>query len=81
MTDEVWCVYSSLETVSERLQSRRKLSAEEVKKRIAAQMDPDDRVKKCHRIIKNNGSIDDLNAATMKCWQDFIFEVFERELT
>lgn len=58
--DEIWLVYTNIDTQINRLKSRNNLTVDEAVKRINSQLSMDIKVKKSSRIIYNIGSIDDL---------------------
>jgi len=58
--DEIWLVYTDLETQLKRLMERDQISEEEAMNRISAQMNLDEKKKKSHKIIFNNGNMVEL---------------------
>lgn len=69
LVDEVWLVVATKEAVTERLGVQRGLSAEDIGKRIDAQLRDADRRRFANVVIENTGSIDDLRARVQNAWQ------------
>jgi dephospho-CoA kinase len=68
LVDEVWLVIASKQAVIERLGRQRSLAAEDVGKRIAAQLSDAERRQFADVVIENTGSIDDLDAQVRDAW-------------
>jgi dephospho-CoA kinase len=68
LVDQVWVVVASEAAVIERLAKQRKLSSEQVRARIAAQLSDDERLKHAHVVIRNDGALDGVRAAVQQAW-------------
>jgi dephospho-CoA kinase len=68
LVDQVWVVVASEAVVIERLAQQRRLSSEQVRTRIAAQLSNDERLKHAHVVIRNDGSLDQVGAAVKQAW-------------
>ena len=71
LADETWAVSSPAELALERLAARG-LSAEDARKRAAAQGDPEEALRRADAIIENKGSLDDLKANVQRAWRERI---------
>lgn len=71
LADETWAVSSPAELALERLAARG-MSAEDARKRAAAQGDPEDALRRADAIIENKGSLDDLKANVQRAWRERI---------
>ena len=69
LVDEVWATDSPVEAVIERLQARNGMSAEEVIKRIASQMDRSERLSRAQVIVDNSGDVADLESTVDRLWK------------
>jgi len=69
LVDEVWLVAASHSAVAERLQAQRGLSAEEVRRRVDAQLSDDERRRHAQVVIANTGSIEELRSQVAKAWE------------
>ena len=69
LVDEVWLVSATPESVVERLSSQRGLDAEDVRRRVAAQLQDAERRRHAHVVIENTGSIDALRGRVDAAWQ------------
>jgi dephospho-CoA kinase len=69
LVDEVWLVVATKAAVTERLGAQRGLSAEDIGKRIDAQLSDADRRRFANVVIENTESIDDLRAGVQNAWQ------------
>ena len=69
LVDEVWLVVATKQAVIERLGTQRGLAAEDVGKRIAAQLSDAERRQFADVIIENTGSIGDLRTRVRTAWQ------------
>lgn len=70
MVDEVVVVAAEPETQQSRLTTRSRLSAEEARQRIAAQMPIRLKVERADRVIWNSGSLDDLRGLVRAVWDE-----------
>ena len=71
LADEVWVVSAPLELALARLAARG-MSAEDARKRAAAQGDPEDVLRRADLIIENAGSPDDLERSVRQAWEERI---------
>lgn len=69
LVDEVWLVVSGKEAVIARLGAQRGLSADEVARRVDAQLSDAERRTAAHVVIENRGSIDELRERVTAAWQ------------
>lgn len=70
VVDEVVVVAAEPETQQCRLTSRSGLTAEEARRRIAAQMPIEHKIERADRVIWNSGSIDDLRGSVAAVWDE-----------
>jgi len=70
MVDSVWVVNSSRETQYKRLVGKRKMPAEEAKKRILAQSDQAEKVKKADVVIENDGDVEQTWKQVQRQWAE-----------
>jgi dephospho-CoA kinase len=68
LVDQVWVVVASEAVVIERLAQQRRLSPEQVRTRIAAQLSNDERLEHAHVVIRNDGSLDQVRTAVKQAW-------------
>ena len=69
LVDEVWLVIAGKDAVIERLSSQRGLSAEEVSRRVDAQLNDAERRKFADVVIENSGSVDELRRRVTSAWK------------
>jgi dephospho-CoA kinase len=69
LVDEVWLVVATRQAVTERLGTQRGLSAEDVGKRIDAQLNDTERRRFADIVIENTGAIDDLRVQVNDAWR------------
>ena len=69
LVGEVWTTESLAEKVVERLQQRNGFAPEEIRKRIASQMPPEDRARRADEVIANNGELEDLETVVREVWK------------
>lgn len=69
LVGEVWTTESPVERVVERLQQRNGFAPEEIRKRIASQMPPEDRIRRADEVIRNDGELEDLETAVREVWK------------
>jgi len=67
--DEVWVVVVEPETAVARVTGSRQMTEEEVRRRIAAQMSNDDRIRLADRVIRNDGDLGALRAQVEAAWR------------
>ncbi len=67
--DEVWVVVVTPETAVARVTASRDMTADEVRRRIAAQLSNDERRRLADRVIENDGSLNDLRAQVEAAWR------------
>ena len=70
LVNKVWVVVADKEVAIQRLQRDRNLSPEEAKKRLATQLSNGERIKYADLIIKNNGSIEELQEQVERAWYE-----------
>ena len=68
LVDEVWATDSPVETVTQRLEARSGMSAEEVLKRVDSQMDRAERLARAHVLVDNSGDVSDLERTVGSLW-------------
>ena len=66
--DEVWVVIVKPETAIARVTASRDMTADEVRRRIDAQLSNAARVKLADRVIENDGTLDDLRERVREAW-------------
>ena len=69
LVDEVWSTDSPVEAVVERLQAARGIAPEEAQKRIASQMDREERLDRSDVVVNNSGNVDDLERTVRGLWE------------
>jgi len=69
LVDEVWLVVAPTTAVVERLGTQRGLCAEEVAKRVGAQLSDDERRRFADVVIENIDSMDELRARVRDVWR------------
>lgn len=67
--DEVWVVYVDPDTQVRRLMARSGLTEAEARRRIAAQMPLDEKVRYAHVVIDNRGSLAETRAQVERAWR------------
>jgi dephospho-CoA kinase len=67
---EIWLVTASPERVTTRLERDRGLQAEEIRRRIAAQLPEQEKRKYAAIIIENNGTLEQLREKVAALWMD-----------
>lgn len=72
VVDEVWVVDARPETQYRRLLEKRKMSADEAKRRILAQNAQGDKLKKANVVINNNGNVEETWKQVQTGWNDII---------
>jgi dephospho-CoA kinase len=68
--DEVWCVACSAPIQLERLQAYRGMTLEEAQRRIASQWSLEEKIKRSHRVLWNEGSEDELILQVKNCLKE-----------
>lgn len=72
--DEIWVVKTGLNEQIERLTKRDGLSSNEAKRRIAAQMPQEDKIRLATRVIDNTGEISETIMQVDRYWNDMLKE-------
>jgi len=72
LVDEVWTTDSPLESVFERLMSRNGLNEEEVRKRLASQMDIQERLDRSDVVVDNSSGVAALEETVRSLWESRI---------
>ena len=72
LVDEVWTTASPLELVFQRLMSRNGLDEEEVRKRLASQMDIQERLDRSDVVVDNSGGVAALEETVKSLWESRI---------
>jgi dephospho-CoA kinase len=67
--DEVWVVIVKPETAIARVTASRTMTADEVRRRLDAQLTNAERVKLADRVIENDGTLDDLRERVRDAWR------------
>lgn len=68
LVDEIWVVVASEDNVVKRLAGRSKMSPEEVRSRIRAQLSNEERLRQADVAIYNDGSLEDLEHKVAELW-------------
>ncbi len=68
LVDEVWLVVAGKQAVVERVAAGRGLPAEDIERRIHAQIDDGERRRFAQIVIENNGSVDELRDRVKAAW-------------
>lgn len=69
LVDEVWLVVAGREAVIDRLGTQRGLSADEIARRVDAQLSDAERRRAAQVVIENRGSIDELREGVTAAWR------------
>ena len=69
LVEEVWVTDSTEQVVIERLKQRNGMSEEEVRKRIASQMDRTERLERSDYVIENSGDMATLGSTIKELWE------------
>lgn len=69
LVDEVWSTDSPVEAVVERLQAARGIGPEEAQKRIASQMDREERLGRSDVVVDNSGDVTGLERTVRGLWE------------
>ena len=69
LVDEVWSTDSPVEAVVERLQAARGIDPEEAQKRVASQMDREERLGRSDVVVDNSGDVTDLERTVRGLWE------------
>lgn len=70
MVDEVWVVTCTPQQQVERLQRRDGLSREEAEARLRAQMSLEEKVRRAHRVIHNQGTLEETRRQVLACLRE-----------
>ena len=57
--DEIWCVYTKLDEIKKRLKERDSLSESDIERRLGAQLDQEEKVRRSDQVIENSGSLEE----------------------
>ena len=78
LVDEVWTTEAAVSVVVERLNARSGLNPEEVRRRIALQMPPDERAARSKVIITNSEDLESLESTVKELWECRVKRRIER---
>lgn len=67
---EVWVVLAAPETALARLMARDQLSGAEAEARLSAQMSNDERTARARRVIRNDGTLEELRGQVERLWRE-----------
>jgi len=67
--DLIWVVTAPLEMAEARMALGGRLSADEIRMRLAAQVSPKEKARRAHRVIANNGTKRQLREAVHRAWK------------
>jgi dephospho-CoA kinase len=70
LVDEVWVVTTTRERAIERVVATRGLSRGEVERRLSNQISDAERAKGAARVIRNDGTLDELRSSLERCWHE-----------
>ncbi len=70
--DEIWCVMASFETRIKRLKVRDAFDEKQIINRIDSQPSDDYYIKIADKVLRNEGSIENLRYAVIRFWEDFM---------
>lgn len=68
--DEVWVVACSREQQIDRLRRRDGFALAEAEARLAAQMPLEQKLRRAHRVIRNEGSLEETRRQVLACWRE-----------
>jgi dephospho-CoA kinase len=68
--DRIWVVVVSRKIAEARMAGSGRLSPEEVRSRLQAQIPPEEKARRAHRIIRNNGKKRELREAIAQIWKN-----------
>ncbi len=68
--DEIWIVYADNDTQMQRLMKRDLIGEEEARRKIAAQMPMDEKIRFGHKIIDNTGTPEETRIKVMDLWRE-----------
>lgn len=69
---EIWVVTASEETMLRRLMERRGMDADEARRRLAAQLPQEEKVRQATRVIENDGTPEELYARLDVLWKEIV---------
>lgn len=72
LCDQVWTVETPPDVAIERLTASGRLTAEEARARLQAQLSNEERAAKAGQVIPNHGSLDDLAAEVERAWRELL---------
>ena len=70
LVDEVWVVVVEPEQAIQRLATRNGLDEAAARARIESQLSNDERTARANTVITNNGTLDDLQSAIQRAWDE-----------
>ena len=70
LVDEVWVVVAEPDQAIQRLATRNGLDEAAARARIESQLSNDERTARANVVITNNGTLDDLQSAIQRCWDE-----------
>jgi dephospho-CoA kinase len=68
LVDEIWVTLSDERTVVDRLGKAKGLSPEQTRARLNSQMPPEEKARRAHVVISNNGSVEELEKRVEAQW-------------
>ena len=74
LVDEVWCTEAGEEDVVRRVQARSNLPEEQIRSRIHAQLSAEERAKHAQVIVRNDGSLEELQQRVEELWSSRVQE-------
>jgi len=69
MVDEIWVTISDEDTVVDRLSKAKGLSPEQSRARLRSQIPPEEKARRAHVVIRNNGSLEELEKQVEDLWR------------
>lgn len=69
MVDEIWVTLTDEGTVVDRLSKAKGLSPEQSRARLRSQIPPEEKARKAHVVIRNNGSLEELEKQVEALWR------------
>jgi dephospho-CoA kinase len=72
LVDMIWVVIASEPVVVARAVARTGLLEDQIRARLHSQMSNEDRIKRAHKVIRNDGTIDELRVQVVNLWKQLI---------
>ncbi|MBI2849733.1 MAG: dephospho-CoA kinase [Chloroflexi bacterium] len=72
LVDEIWVTVSPEGVVVKRMKEQRGMTEEQTKARIRAQMSNEEKIKRAHVVISNDGSLDEMKRGVKKAWEKLV---------